>query len=243
MVSLFFSLILAGLILFTARLQPLEGQIPQRYWISLGGGISLAYVFTTFLTELSEIQQALIPLESPLVGYVLEHIHLLMLVGIVVVYSLEWLAQTDHPHLPMHPSIFGVHLGFFTLHSGLVGYLLQHTAMAWFSCLLLTIALGIHLSITTHELFEHHPDVFQQQGRWLLSGSLMVGWGLGQWSVLPPEILAATIAFVAGVLIFQVLKHELPEKGGHFGAFLVGVIANSCFLVMVSLLHTLETSH
>ncbi|NJL98106.1 MAG: hypothetical protein HC924_04425 [Synechococcaceae cyanobacterium SM2_3_2] len=243
MVSLFFSSILACLIFYTARLQALEGRIPRRYWISLGGGISLAYVFTTFLAELSEIQQALMPLEVPLVGYLLEHIHLLMLVGIVMVYSLEWLARTDHPHLPMHPSILGVHLGFFTLHSGLVGYLLQHNAAAWFSCLLLTVALGIHLSITTHELFEHHPDVFQRRGRWLLSGSLMLGWGLGQWSVLPPEMLAATIAFVAGVLIFQVLKHELPEKGGHFGAFLVGVSVNSCFLVMVSLLHTLETSY
>ncbi|MGY2726175.1 hypothetical protein [Thermostichus sp. OS-CIW-26] len=95
MFSLLLLLTLIGVIFFTRRLQQLLHNIPQRYWLSLGGGISLAYVFTAFLAEVTELQQHLMPLEVPVLGYLIEHIHLLMLLGIVTVYGLEGLAQSS----------------------------------------------------------------------------------------------------------------------------------------------------
>jgi uncharacterized membrane protein AbrB (regulator of aidB expression) len=240
MFSLLLLLTLIGVIFFTRRLQQLLHNIPQRYWLSLGGGISLAYVFTAFLAEVTELQQHLMPLEVPVLGYLIEHIHLLMLLGIVTVYGLEGLAQSSKQKALLHPRIFSVHIGFFTLYSVILGYLLRHTVQEWLSCLLLTIALAIHLSIVCKDLFEHHPHLFQHQGRWLLIGSLFVGWLMGQRAILPEIALAASIAFVAGVLIFQVLKHELPETEGHFGAFLAGVVGFGSLLVAISAIRAWE---
>ena len=159
MFSLLLLLTLIGVIFFTRRLQQLLHNIPQRYWLSLGGGISLAYVFTAFLAEVTELQQHLMPLEVPVLGYLIEHIHLLMLLGIVTVYGLEGLAQSSKQEALLHPRIFSVHIGFFTLYSVILGYLLRHTVQEWLSCLLLTIALAIHLSIVCKDLFEHHPHL------------------------------------------------------------------------------------
>jgi len=219
MFSLLLLLTLIGVIFFTRRLQQLLHNIPQRYWLSLGGGISLAYVFTAFLAEVTELQQHLMPLEVPVLGYLIEHIHLLMLLGIVTVYGLEGLAQSSKQEALLHPRIFSVHIGFFTLYSVILGYLLRHTVQEWLSCLLLTIALAIHLSIVCKDLFEHHPHLFQHQGRWLLIGSLFVGWLMGQRAILPEIALAASIAFVAGVLIFQVLNTSYPKPKGTLGHF------------------------
>ncbi|GAB4217521.1 MAG: hypothetical protein OHK0012_22150 [Synechococcales cyanobacterium] len=242
MVSLLFTLILVGLMMLTGRMQALENQVPERYWISLGGGISLSYVFTTFLAELSHRQEGVRPLGWPIVDYLFQHIHLVMLIGILCIYGLEWIARhhrTQAQNL-MPPSLYGIHLGFFSVYVLLVGYLLQHSPSQWFRCALLTLALGVHLSITTRELWQYHPRRFQQQGRWLLSGSLLLGWFWGRMMLLPESLLTATIAFIAGVLMFQVLKHELPERGGHFGAFLLGVVVNSGLLITVALIHHLE---
>jgi hypothetical protein len=240
MFSLLLLLTLIGVIFFTRRLQQLLHNIPQRYWLSLGGGISLAYVFTAFLAEVTELQQHLMPLEVPVLGYLIEHIHLLMLLGIVTVYGLEGLAQSSKQEALLHPRIFSVHIGFFTLYSVILGYLLRHTVQEWLSCLMLTFALALHLSIVCKDLFEHHPHLFQHQGRWLLIGSLFVGWLMGQRAILPEIALAASIAFVAGVLIFQVLKHELPETEGHFGAFLAGVVGFGSLLVAISAIRAWE---
>ncbi|MEN9224202.1 MAG: hypothetical protein Q6M54_01900 [Thermostichus sp. DRC_bins_24] len=236
MFSLLLVLVLIGVVFLTQPLQRLLHRIPQRYWVSLGGGISLAYVFTAFLAEVTDIQQHLIPLEVPVLGYLIEHIHLLMLLGIVTVYGLEGLAQSSKQELLLHPRVFWVHIGFFAFYNILLAYLLQHTAEEWLSCLLLTFALAIHLSIVSKDLFEQHPHLFSSRGRWLLIGSLFIGWLLGRGSLLPEIALAASIAFVAGVLIFQVLKHELPETEGHFGAFLAGVVGFAGLLVAITII-------
>ncbi len=240
MFSLLLSLVLIGVVFLTQPLQRLLDRIPQRYWISLGGGISLAYVFTAFMAEVTELQQHLIPVEVPVLGYLIEHIHLLMLLGIVTVYGLEGLAQSSKQESLLHPRVFWVHIGFFSFYSLLLGYLLQHTPQEWLSCLMLTFALALHLIVLSKELFEHHPHLFEHRGRWLLSGSLLSGWMMGQGSLFPELALAASIAFVAGVLIFQVLKHELPETEGHFGAFLAGVVGFGGLLVAISVIRAWE---
>ncbi len=63
---------------------------------------------------------------------------------------------------------------------------------------------------------------------------------MGRGSLFPELALAASIAFVAGVLIFQVLKHELPETEGHFGAFLAGVVGFGGLLVAISVIRAWE---
>ena len=79
------------------------------------------------MAEVTELQQHLMPLEGPVLGYLIEHIHLLMLLGIVTVYGLEGLAQASKQESLVHPRIFTVHVGSFALDSVLLGYLLKHT--------------------------------------------------------------------------------------------------------------------
>jgi xanthine/uracil/vitamin C permease (AzgA family) len=68
------------------------GVIPQRWWISVAGGVSIAYIFLDIFPELSKAQEELEHSTYPLLGYLENHIYLLALVGLAIFYGLEKLA-------------------------------------------------------------------------------------------------------------------------------------------------------
>ena len=92
--------------LISNRLRFLDGT-PRSSWLSIAGGISVAYVFVYLLPELAEGQETvaealeegggLILLENHiyLVALVESHIYLVALVGLTVFYGLDRLATTS----------------------------------------------------------------------------------------------------------------------------------------------------
>jgi len=59
-------------------------------------------------------------------------------------------------------------------------------------------------------LREHHKDAYTRLGRWLLAGAVVAGWLLSQLAELPESALVAVLAFLAGGVVLNVLKEELP---------------------------------
>ncbi len=61
---------------------------------------------------------------------------------------------------------------------------------------------------------------------------MLVGWGLGRLVEPLPEVVAGLFAFLAGGVVLNVLKEELPEeRESRFSAFLVGAVGYAALLL------------
>jgi zinc transporter ZupT len=71
------------------------------------------------------------------------------------------------------------------------------------------VVTAIHrLPLTPHAL---GYLLYRQVGRWILAAAILVGWALGSGIPLSEEAIAVLFAFLAGGLVLNVLKEELPE--------------------------------
>ncbi|MFP5504517.1 MAG: hypothetical protein ACLGIN_18685, partial [Candidatus Sericytochromatia bacterium] len=174
------------------------------------------------------------------VGWLEHHVYLVAMVGLSAFYGLERLAVRSRQAAESHPGparpstgVFWVHIGSFAIYNGLVGYLLVHReASGWQGLALFAVAMGLHFVVNDYGLSEHHRDLYRRRGRWLLAAAIVAGLLLG-WATSVSELaLAMLFAFLAGGVIMNVLKEELPEqRQSRFWAFAVGAIAYTGLLL------------
>ncbi|MDP8987370.1 MAG: hypothetical protein M3N25_01090 [Actinomycetota bacterium] len=225
--------------LTAGKLRFLEG-IPRSRWLSLAGGISVAYVFVHLLPELEEGQAAFD--DHRWLPFLERHVWLLALAGLAVFYGLERLALTSRRRRQEEAgddttgkAAFRVSIGSFGLYNGLIGYLLLErvesglVALATFA-----FAMAVHFVVTDYSLREHHRQAYARLGRWLVSLALVAGWAIGLAVELSPAAIAVPLAFLGGGVILNVLKEELPtERQSRFLPFLAGTSAYASLLLAV----------
>ncbi|HYC02235.1 MAG TPA: hypothetical protein VED40_03025 [Azospirillaceae bacterium] len=243
------ALLLALVHVTTSGLRFLHGS-PRSVWLSLAGGVSVAYVFVHFLPELAAGQQELAE-ESTLVGYAGRHVYLVSLVGLLAFYGLDRLAITSRSgrgeggapagrgrgeeNERAGMGVFWVHMGSFALYNLLIGYLLTHREEEGTAPLaLFTAAMALHFLVADYGLAEDHQGSYRRVGRWILVVALLAGWGLGSATDMPEAAIAALTAFVGGGIVLTVLKEEVPsERQSRFWAFALGAGAYSALLLAV----------
>ncbi len=218
------SLLFVGVHLFSGKLRFLEG-IPRSRWLSGAGGVSVAYVFLHLLPELHEGQETL----AGIIESLSSHAYLIALVGLLVFYGIERYALQHRNRgkgsdEAAPPSVFWIHIVSFALYNLLVGYLLLHreqegrAALLWY-----IVAMALHFMVNDYGLREHHKHRYTGVGRWLLSAAILTGWGLGVLIDVPEPAVIVLFAFLAGGIILNVLKEELPEeRQSRFWAFAFG---------------------
>lgn len=225
--------------LTAGKLRFLEG-IPRSRWLSLAGGISVAYVFVHLLPELEEGQAAFD--DYGWLPFLERHVWLLALAGLAVFYGLERLALTSRRRRQEEAgddatgtAAFRVSIGSFGLYNGLIGYLLLErvesglVALATFA-----FAMAVHFVVTDYSLREHHKQAYARLGRWLVSLALVAGWAIGLAVQFSPAAIAVPLAFLGGGVILNVLKEELPtERQSRFLPFLAGTSAYASLLLAV----------
>jgi zinc transporter ZupT len=70
--------------------------------------------------------------------------------------------------------------------------------------------------------------------RWILAGAVLGGWALGVAVELPEEAIAVLFAFLAGGIVLNVLKEELPEeRESRFLPFLLGSAGYAALLLAI----------
>ncbi len=222
---------MALLHLFAERLRFLEG-LPRSRWLSIAGGISVAYVVVHLLPELAEYQEAT---SASLGVQVIErHIYVFALIGLAVFYGVDlWARTTRRRAADNEASESAVAFGIVTyaIYNALIGYLLVHREEG---LVLFAVALGLHFLVNDHGLRDHHADSYRRYGRWLLSGAVVGGALIGYVAELPGVGIGILLAFIGGGTILNVLKEELPEeRESRFGAFAAGAAVYTAVLLAI----------
>jgi hypothetical protein len=237
--SLLAAMILVIAHLFAGRLR-FPGAFQRSSWLSLAGGVSVAYVFLRLLPELGAGQEIVGNSLASSEFLYESHIYLVSLLGLVTFYGLERMAITARKRQSgeeggasdLH---FWVHIISFGFYNILIGYLVIHQEDPGpFSLLLFTFAMGLHFFVTDSSLREHHQDDYDNAARYYLSGSVLIGWLVGYLIQVSDLVIAVLTAFLAGAIILNVLKEELPEeRKSRFLPFLLGVSMYSAVLLIV----------
>lgn len=197
-------------------------RLPRSAYLSAAGGISVAYVFLHVLPELRasahEHEWA-----HPLL------IEGLALLGLSAFYGLErmacaWTRGASDGQSDESVGVFRIHVGAFALYGAMLGLFLGREPEAdWVDVLVGGVALGLHLLVNDHGLAQHHGERYAHRARFVLAAAPPVGWTLGQLVAVPETVLAGFFAFLAGAVILNTLKEELPaERESRFWAFAAG---------------------
>lgn len=225
--------IFAAVHVFSPRLVFLD-RTPRSIWLSVAGGVSVAYVFIHLLPELSHRQRHAV--EGVAAWAEETGLFVLAMLGLVIFYGLERLAARRHTAAinaaDASAGTFWLHLVSFGLYAFLIAYLLDEQARRGVVALTVyAIAMGLHYVVNDRALYGRHGRRYVRAGRWLLAAMTLAGWASGLFFLISEIWLAAAFAFLAGGIIFNVIKEELPEeRESRFSAFALGAVAYAVLL-------------
>lgn len=213
---------------------------PRSKFLSIAGGISVAYVFLHLLPELGEYQQEF---EGSVEGFEFleSHIYIIALLGLVVFYGLEQLAKNSKRQgdqkgtYKASSGVFWLHISSFALYNAIIGYLLLRGEYeSEWGMLFYFIAMGIHFITNDKALRSAHKDDYDRYGRWLLAIAITIGWFIGVFTELNVLVISVLTAFLAGGVILNVMKEELPEeRESSFPAFFAGMLGYTILLLII----------
>lgn len=229
---------LALIHLYSGKLRFIK--VPRSRWLSGAGGVSVAYVFVHILPELSEHQAVLEETHEGFISYLEHHVYLLALLGLTVFYGLEKMANESRDSQEKAgkgnvtaQGVFWIHIASFAVYNALIGYLLMHREEPGIENLVLySLAMALHFIVNDFGLRENHKHVYDHIGRWILAAAIIVGWVIGGGTQIGEAAIAVLFSFLAGGIVLNVLKEELPEeRESRFWAFGLGAVIYSVLLL------------
>lgn len=230
------ALAIAGLMavhLFGARLRFLD-VIPRSRWLSVAGGVSVAYVFLHVLPELSATEAVLARTSGAGLLALEQRAYVVALVGLMSFYGLERLVRSHRRETAPaeETGVFWLHIAAFAAYNVVIGHVLvQEQERDPAGYLLFALALALHVLVVDFGLRQDHSHAYARRARWILVAALLAGWIAGMLLELPEPLVVAVTAFLAGAIILNVMKEELPEeRESRFGAFALGAAGYAMLL-------------
>ncbi len=213
-------LVLSAIHLFANRAKVL-GWVWHGQFLSFASGISLSYVFVDLLPALEKGSPVLKQAFGNLLPFLELHTYLIALLGILFYYGVESAqSKLNNSWVP----ITG-----YLLFNFLVGAGLSDSSNPEIQPLtLFTIAIGMHYFVRDHMAnVTKHPVVL---GALILI--FFAGYLVGYLTEIPPAASAVGISFVAGGMILNIFRYELPkkEKGGYVW-FVLGALLYTTLLL------------
>ena len=203
--------------------------------------MAVAFVILRLLPAVADYQQVLAEAAAgTLFDTARNHIYVVVLLSLVLFYGLERVAKNSRAASKgqrgpdrTSDAVFWLHMGTFALMNVLIGYLLyQHTERTYSFLLLFFLAMLFKFIVNDHSLHDDHKSNYDRIGRWILSAAVIGGWVVNFAWDLPGIAPALLQAFLAGAVLLNVLKEELPaERKSSYGSFTAGVLIYSALLL------------
>lgn len=233
------ALLLAVLHLVAGRLGRFQS-VPRSRALSIGSGISVAYVFVHLLPEVAATQRELAEVATGTLTYLERHAWVVALVGLTAMYGLEGAARRpaaddENGRSPRHDAVGWVRVVSYAAYNGVIGFLLVERAEEGFEQLIwFAVAMGVHFLVNDHALEQDHGDLYRRRGRWIVAAGVLLGWLVGVTVPVPGVAVGVFTALLGGGVVLNVLKEELPrERESSFGAFCGGAATYTALLMVV----------
>jgi len=247
------SVLIALIFIFVERIRFRDPQRSES-WMSAAGGASAAFVFVVLLPKLSVAQLALQKVgEGGFLEFLSFHSYLLALVGFLVFWaldrsvvvlvggmidSLEDRPTTRFPRskAPLWQPLLYAQAVAFALYAMLVGYLIGESPSPNYAALgLFSLAMALHFLAMAVSLRHELAEAYDRLERWLLAAAILAGWVLAQFTEVPYGRLALWNSLFAGMLIFFVIRHEIPSPlAGRFVPLLIGSVGYSVLALIIA---------
>ncbi len=246
--------LIALVFLFGGRIRFRDCQ-RRRWWMSAAGGSSAAFVFVVLLPKLQAAQTTLARVgEDGLLGYLSHHSLLLALVGLLVFWGLERTVvvlvgglmrslerapgRSPRSATPLWRPLLYAQAVAFAAYSMLIGYVVAESPRGDYAALgLFSLAMALHCLAMSLSLRHELAEAYEQFERWLLAAAILTGWAVAQVTEVPSWRLALWNSFFAGMIIFYVIRNEIPSpKHAGFVPLLFGAIGYSALALVITAL-------
>lgn len=234
-------LLFCGIHLFVGRLEILDHEKHHRHWLSFAGGTAVSYSFVYLLPKLADKQPLLrASAEGGILGVLEHHIYLVAISGLVIYLGLGTLtrhldAQVADDRRTRFPRKALAHLDVTgeAAYCILIGYLVSEYQTLT-SLLLLTVAMALHFLGLDHGFRHRYPGAYDRRIRWIFCAATLLGWGIGALTVISGLGIAVFTAFLAGGIISNSLRDELPHTAElKFWSFFAGTTVMSVIAVVI----------
>ncbi len=242
-ITLAAALALAAVHVFSQVFRILKA-VPRSRFLSIAGGTASAFVILQLLPALAVRQEILQQATAGTsLSFLQRHVYILVLISLLLFYGMERLANASRPKEDDNPfnqpkkappAVFWLNMGSFALMNILIGTLLQDQAKRSQTALLFFwLAMMFKFIVTDHSLHMNFEALYDNVGRWVLAAAVMVGWTLNTFIQLPPTVPALLQGFLAGGVLLNVLKEELPrERQSRYWAFALGALVYGALLLL-----------
>lgn len=213
-----------------------SNRIHRLKWFSFSGGLAVSYVFVYVLPTLHKeqiyVKQYYDHLTMP------SELYFVGLVGVLMFYGVQKVvrkAQMDNKTEKAR-SLFWLQILFFGIYNMLVSYTVISHNVAGIQAIFYGLAVGMHFIAVAHDLWREYADIYNKVGRYVLAFGIVLGWAMGMLLNLSPVMESIIFAFIAGAMILNVLKYELPpDNEAHFSTFLIGVVSYTTITMSLKL--------
>lgn len=234
MLTLIFAGTLTIITLTIGKMYLLVKIMPSFRWRSFTAGVSVSYVIVELLPEIAHADRLFS-------GWLASPAYLLTLIGLVLFYILDQMAVGSRRKFSSFvsnesedctsPAVFWVHTVFFALYHFLIGELLVDIgSRGILPEILFCVVLVFHFYIMDEGLRRHHHHRYDKWGRWILALALFGGALTETLFTFSGEFVSATWAVIAGGIMLNTLKEELPESKQ---SCLISFIAGTTFIVVL----------
>ena len=223
--------LLLSLVHLSAGLPDAIHGLPRVRLLSFASGVVIAFVFLDLVPELAASRQAM-QAAGGAHSFLERNIFLVALLGLAFFYGLERLVLgARRPSRALADGsagggLYWIHIATFALHDALVGYVIVHRiGEGRPHSFLFALALAFYFLVNDVGLRAHYKRHYAGIGRWILVVAPLLGLAAAHGSTLTPAALSVLLAFLAGGIVINVLKEELPlERQARYWPFLVGVL-------------------
>lgn len=197
-------------------------------FLAFASGVSLAYVFIDLLPTLEAGQPVLRNTFEGVFPYLDRHVYLFALIGVLFYQGLQ------SPNKNSTKGFWASMIGYMLFNLFIGASLADENNPDIQPLALFAIAIGLHYFVHDHNLRQDHSILYDKYGRWLLVAALFLGWIIGFFAHIPDSLIAIVVAFLAGGVLFNVMRYEIPQtqKKTNF-SFILGALIYTFILLKV----------